>query len=212
MLLVPPPLWRPAPRRVFQQTASDTADLTNYSFASQPFGAPRADRHIVLAIHSFVDAARTISSVTIGGVSATPVAFVQTGTSREISALYIAKVPTGATGTVAVNFSGQMLACQIGIWAVYDLVSATPDDTGTSSASPGAFSLDTVAKGLAFGVGTRLAGTSAAWTGLTEDWDVSASGGLYTGASIPTTGAAIPVSLAYTGGTEQPATVAASFH
>lgn len=160
----------------FLQQATDTANRTIYTFASQNLGTADADRYIIVGIQSRLSAGpHTVSSVTVGGVSATPVVTADRGTNSRGS-IYIAAVPTGTTGDVVVTLSTGILRCGIALWRAVGIDSATPTDTETSVAETNdpAGSIDVPAGGFAVGVGLTNALTTATWTGLNEDSDTQA--------------------------------------
>ncbi len=171
----------------WRDESGDATDTNSYSFASQAIGA-EADRDYVLV---FVfgrltgTPSATISSVTIGGVSAT-----QRGTSTApasdttIVALFSAVVPSGTTATVGVTFSATMSRCVISVYTIKGNSSITP--TATTANYIGS------ATGLNLNVATPsgnsviLAASYAAatdntmtWTGLDKDFEA-----YYEGANV----------------------------
>lgn len=154
----------------------DATDQTTYTFAAQSFGAAAADRHIAVAISTRANAARSISSVTIGGVAATP-AFVanNAASGADMAAIYVANVPTGATGSVVVVMSAAMVRCAIAVYRMTGLNSATPVDTAgvaVTSAAP-SVNLDVVAGGPV--IGALKAAVSSTWSYLTENFDAAST-------------------------------------
>jgi len=126
-------------------------------------------------------------SCTIGGVAATLVATSGT-TGLAWKQIWIAAVPTGTTGTVAVVRSGgNMTHGIIHVWAAYDLVSASPVDAiNGASGDPSTGDLVTPGGGIA--VGHSTTGVAGTWTvgGLVKDAEGTGSG---TGASVRWTAA-----------------------
>src|SRR3990167_2651308 len=158
----------------FLQAAVDTTEATIYTFSSQSLGTAAADRYIVVAIAARgLGTTRTISSVTVGGVSATINVQTPNITSNtSLTGIVIAAVPTGTTGDIVITFDAQMLRCGIGLYRVTNLVSATPTDTDGSTAADPSVTLTTVDGGIAIGVGfTQDTAPQAAWTGATENYD-----------------------------------------
>lgn len=98
------------------------------------FGAEAADRYIIVAIGTRNDT-RTISSVTIGGVSADIV--VQNQDGNTTVGIAIALVPTGVSGTVVVTLSGTADSHYLGVWSVTGLPSATPVATAQNDGGGG---------------------------------------------------------------------------
>lgn len=93
---------------------SSATNATTYTFNSVDFGTANDMREIYVVFSYGSTATRTVSSVTIGGVSATQVvasAFITSGT-----AMYMAKVPTGTTGTIVITMSGSLLRIGGGVF------------------------------------------------------------------------------------------------
>jgi hypothetical protein len=178
--------------------STDSTDLTTYTFASQGLGTETSDRFIVVAINGTPTATpRSVSSVTVGGVSAS---VVVTANSSGLTEMWqTAKVsnggPTGTSGTVVVTFSGSMFNAQIAVYAVKGAGSNTPTATATDTSAPLSQSLSVPAGGVAI-AGARAAVTpgDTTWGGLTEDTDQLGDGGISRGssASAEFTSAATP--------------------
>lgn len=171
----------------FLQATQDGTDTNVYTFASQNFGTASADRYIICTGAARTLAGTALSSITIGGVTATlNVNFVDSGVTC-ISFIGIAAVPSGTSGDVVLTFNGTMRRAGIGLYAVTNLTSTTPTDTGSSEANPlTAGGLDISAGGFGVAVGgTADTGASATWAGLTEDFDTAwaPADGSYSGSS-----------------------------
>jgi hypothetical protein len=106
----------------FEAQYYNTSNLTTYTFSACDLGTADADRSIIVAVGAGRVSAgsRTVSSLTIGGVSATFAGRKQT-VNLNANEIWYAKVPTGATGDVVVTFNAGMLGCGIGIWSVLNL-------------------------------------------------------------------------------------------
>lgn len=91
-----------------------TSDLTTYSFSSVSLGDPDATREIFVVINYNTSTARTITSGTIGGVTAS-VVNIANGSTSGIGVIH-AKVPNGATGAISITFSGLALRCLFGVY------------------------------------------------------------------------------------------------
>ena len=159
----------------FLQGAEDTSDQTTYTFSSQNLGTAADDRHIIVGILSRkAGATTTISSVTVGGVSATIVEQVtNTGTNSDVAGIAIAAVPTGTTGDVVVTFGAGMVRAAISLYRATGLDSATASQSLNSTASAPAVNLDIPVNGFAIGAGITAASSTATWSGLTEDYDTT---------------------------------------
>ncbi len=121
-IVLPPNAWIGA--------TNSTTNTTNYTFSSASLGTAHAARYIIVGVVTVATSARTISSATIGGVSAT---LNYNPSSTNAGRLICAAVPSGATGDIVINHSGACTSCAIGVWAAYDLTSATAHDTGAVS-------------------------------------------------------------------------------
>lgn len=151
-----------------------TPGLSTYTFTSASIGTASTGRVIIVGVggSNVTVAAITITSVTIGGVSATEISDNRSGQSY--CGLYSLQVDTGTTADIVVTWSGVMSACGIGVWAAYNLLSSTPTDTGTDSASdPLNTTIDVSAGGVVVAYTENYAGStpSNVWTGVTEDFD-----------------------------------------
>lgn len=157
-------------------------NLVTYTFSNQSLGVAASDRKIIVGVAGDGGTAAVIS-VTVAGVSATNVvaAFNSTGHSE----IWIADVPTGATGDVVVTFgSGGKARCGIGVYRAIGSQSAA-NATASSTADPMSASLSIPSNGIAVGAGQNSNGGSFSWTNLTERYDQTVEGdAAHTGASI----------------------------
>jgi len=155
--------------RVWLQEDADTVNRTTYTFSTVNLGTAAADRYIIVAVASRrASGTPSISSATINGETATVVAPI--GSLGNYTAFLIAHVPTGATGDIVFTFDSGMLRAEYAAWEVTGLASATPTDTGTSTAAAPTANIDVVAGGFALGVAmvASTAGTTA-WTNLANE-------------------------------------------
>lgn len=151
----------------FLQAVVDTANASVYTFSSQNLGTAAADRYIVVALNSRMAGSPTSTSVTVGGVSATLV--VEQWFSGCYSSLWIAAVPTGATGDIVATFGAGQVRAFYGAWRLDDLASATASDTDTSTAHPHAGTLDIPVDGVGIGSVIATDAVTMTWSGLTGD-------------------------------------------
>src|SRR3990167_7975156 len=170
----------------YTDVVADNTAKTTYTFSGRSISTASTDRKIVVSVVS-QDALNnpTISSLTIGGISASQVVSLSgTPSSNDyLAALWQATVPTGTTADIVVTFTNPSSNCGIGIWAVYG-AAAGAADTGSSAADPAAVSLDIPADGIAIGAHQGSASPSFTWTNLTENFDGNVSGTInHSGAS-----------------------------
>lgn len=191
------------PRSVsFTANAIQDAVLTTYTFATQAIGTAFVGRRVVVGVGAINSASRTISSVTIGGIAATQIAFAEGSGSGVFvpSGLYIAQVDIGTTASVVVTYSGSANRCGIGVFALSNMTTSTASDSGTSTANPETKTLAVPPGGLAIGYATvyQSGGTPTfGWSGATERFDqileASASSGSHSGAcdNLPSGGSVV---------------------
>ena len=154
----------------FQAYYSDADNKSVYTFSDCDFGSIDSYRYIIVSINSrCAGSTPVLTSVTIGGWASTLTVNTHHKTHTSLSALAIAKVPSGTTGDVVLTFNKEMVRAHIGIYRATN-VTLTEYDKAESDAYNPSVSLD-VPVGFAIGVATPGNGTST-WTGLTETYDV----------------------------------------
>lgn len=162
----------------FLQQATNGTTQTTYTFSSQNLGTAASDRYIVVAVGwRKSGSAPSLSSVSVGGVSATSVVNYKSGTTTATgAAIFIAAVPTGTSGDVVITFSADSASCGIALYRVTGLTDTTPIETATSNANPRAVTLNGVEGGFIIAVDyNNVSGASTTtFSGLTEDYDVDA--------------------------------------
>ena len=119
----------------------DTSDSTTYTFTNRAIGSADSNRIVVVSIHTIDTGANSVSSATIGGISATIVANAQHNpTNFAVSSLFYAVVPTGTTATIVANLAASAFRCYAGVWTIYGALSSSPRDFGTATGNPSAVS------------------------------------------------------------------------
>lgn len=171
--------------------AVDTSDASTYTFTNRAIGTALTNRLIIVGVHGVnVTAARTISSLTIGGAGATQVAFSQTSGSGVFFdvGIYALRVDAGTTASIVVNWSAAQLRTGIGVWAANGVNSATATATASSAANPLSTTLNISAGGVALGYAavSEAGGVPTyTWSGLTEAFDQTVEpNSSHTGASL----------------------------
>lgn len=183
----------------------DSADATTYSggsWNSIAIGDADPNRYVLVGIYGS-SGTRTVSSVTIGGVSAT---LVSDGTnsariqhSAGTSEFWIAAVPTGTTANISITWSGSQNRCGAGVWTMVRPKSTTAVDVDSSnSASPASVTLTTTNPGVVFAIGGNNSTGSYSWTNVTERYD-SVFENANSGADAATTGSSLAVTATFTG-------------
>ena len=157
----------------YQTATSSATDLSSYSFASQPIGTASGSRRVVVAIGWAAAGAVTLSSVTIGGVSASIDA--DSGNANGNRRVYFASavVPTGTTATVAITLSGTVVRLGIGVWTLSG-GSPTGQTAAVINADAGTLTVTTSVDDVVLAAGF-LSHTSnsvtTTWTNATERYD-----------------------------------------
>lgn len=186
------------PSVVFTQNLTSTSGTTSHSFSAN-IGTPAPGRLVVVAVQLLNT---TLSSPTIGGVSAT--IYAQAGASVGI---FGAVVPSGTTATVTFNTSGTAGNFG-GVWAIYDLNSPTPIDIKSNSTlGNSTLAMTTQSDGvlIASAVGFRSGGLTCTLGGVTQNqtgaynanYRMSSGSGLAAGSvtNVTTTWSAAPTSI-----------------
>ncbi len=123
----------PVPTRSYSYRSdyNDDTSQASFTFTACDIGsAPGSgNRLVVVAVHPRGGSARSISSATIGGVSAAVITQSATFAAGIIAAI----VNSGTTADVAITFSGSVTGCSIETIAVYGISSQTPVDSGTAT-------------------------------------------------------------------------------
>jgi hypothetical protein len=143
---------------------------TEFTFSNFSLGPVYATRRIHVVTFG-TDNTRTLSSLTVGGVSATVNATTTAGVLG--AGIATATVPTGTSGDIVVTWSGTSAQCAIFVYASTGLTSnaALDTDTDVAGADPAEDTLTTVAGGFLIvgAINTGGSGTTLSFTGVTED-------------------------------------------
>lgn len=164
-----------------QDYQEDGANLSGYSFTSIGFGAARDDRYVAALVWwQGNSAARTLSSCTIGGQSAS--IHVQqnsgSGTHPVGLALVSALVTSGTSGTVATTMSGGCLISGCTTIRGIKFKKQAAHHTASIASDAGNMSLNIPHRGLGIGGVVEVgAGGTFTVTGLGEVDDRTLGGG-----------------------------------
>jgi len=192
---------------------ANTGNATTYNFTSSDFGTAFAGRRILVAVAGAFSS-RNISSVTIGGVSATILVQRQSnaGSSELTTGFVIAEVPTGTSGTISVTWSGSQNGCAIAIWSLAGLAADAALDTDSDPANA-ALSLTTKPGSFIAAVLTNENSRTVTWGGsFTEHFDESYDGAIYwSGASQQASGSSTSVAPTLSGSATKTPLCAVSF-
>lgn len=198
---------------VYVTNAVNAGNASSYTFTATSIGTAASDRIIVVAVGTGV-ASQTVSSLTIGGVSATQQV---TRSSSETASLHTLAVAAGTTADIVVTLSASCDFCGIAVWAMYGVTSATATHTSTSASDPGALSLNISAGGVAVAYQIHRAGAETfTWTNATENFDALVESAIAYHSGASDAFASAQTGLAITGdpstsGIRAPLTVGAAF-
>jgi len=160
-----------APEFAFLQGALDNANSATYTFTAQSLGTAHADRIIIAAVMSRNGGSVSLSSVTIGGVTASIV--VSDTLSNDIAALAVAAVPSGSTGDVVVTHSTSgSVRCAVALYRAVGF-SATPGAVASDISGSRSISIAVPTDGVAIGAFKRGNSVAITWTGVDEDYNVT---------------------------------------
>ena len=181
----------------FAYVTNSTGLTSTTSTHTVSFGTADTNRHIIVAQSN--GNGRTVSSLTIGGVTATEL--VAFGSSNQRVRIWIAAVPTGTSGDVVITHSGSPLYSNVSIYRMVHSNYTGALDTAGADHSSGVVDLpiDTVAGGALVAVTQSNNGGTATWANATEDVDVDAgTNDYFSTASDPSTGLATNLALSMT--------------
>jgi hypothetical protein len=185
-------------------SGADASNQTTYTFASKSLGTAAADRYIIVGVQHRGAVNRTVSSLTVDGISATQVHTIDRSASRVD--IWIAAVPTGTTGDVVVTFNSSNSRCVIQVWRAVGIDGSAPHDIADSNAAANdpTATIDVPAGGVAVGCGMCNGATaSATWSGLAEDYDANTELTMTAGSgnfASTQTGLAVTIDFTSTGG------------
>lgn len=149
----------------------------NFTFNSVNLGSPDASRRIIVVIGNAGDSNVRTASSTIAGVAGTEV--VHSGGQYVFGAIHVAHVPTGATGTITVNYSAATVNhVVISVYRMIGLNSNTPVDTDFVNINNPSVTLtvDVPAGSCVIGGARMTANVTYTWSGLDENMDTTISG------------------------------------
>lgn len=194
--------WGNTAQLSYITNVSDTANLSTYTFTAVDIGGPGL---IVVNLHGGqgTSTAWTVSSCTIGGVSAT----IHVNPSDPDScAIASAVITSGTTADISFTATTTLQRAVVGVYRITGYQSATPVATASQTTNA---STDTRTVTLNTGNnGVVVAGTSHSdartftWTNATENYDVTLSetSNSFSGASNNTTGGNLTITVVSAGG------------
>lgn len=154
----------------------DPTDLQVFTFSACALGTASAGRRIIVGVSGRASSASAaVSSITVGGVSATKVIEALDSSFHNSAGLWIADVPNGATGDVVVTFGAVVQRAGICVWSMTGAASAVASDTDSNNTTAAnvavitkTLTIPTRGGAIGYSFGTFAGGTTASWTNLTE--------------------------------------------
>ena len=158
-------------------------NATAFTYSSVSLGAAASDRFILVGTSgaAAVVSATVVSSLTIGGVTATELVTLNHGGDVLYhSGFFGATVPTGTSGDIVVTWTTTMSQNGIGVWRLTG-ANTTPHDSATDPQDAGGLTVDVdvEAGGAIFGYCSTDTVAGFSWTGLTENFDEEVDSGWY---------------------------------
>ena len=168
---------------------------SSFTFSGESLGVASTSREIFVAVSWGKDTGvsiQTLSSATIGGVSATiHVQDGRSGTSQSLGAAMIsAVVPTGATGNIVCTFTGVNTSCGIGKFRVLNrksLTATTKQNNSSSSPVTTSVNIDVAQNGalMAAYMASEDPGT-VTWTNITKQYEGGSSASYHYSGALST--------------------------
>lgn len=158
-------------------TASGTVAGNVYAF-----GAPAVGRVVAAAITATGGSSAAITSVTIGGISATRAAKVNF-TAGDTAEIWYAGLSSGSSGVISITVSAGLSGFAISVYRMVGVLAAPSAILNVGSSSG---NIVVSANGLVLGVATNInsGASSFTWSGLTENTDFSLGSVEHSAASI----------------------------
>lgn len=158
---------------LFLSATGQTPNQSTYTFSSQSFGSEGPGRYIVVCVAARgITGSQVISSVTIGGVTASVTQRTYNPGNANIAGVAIARIDSSLSGDVVIAFNREQLRCAI---SVYRVAGIDPDSLQTSGGdllNNGTISLPVNATSGGVVIGLAVSGEFSAshnWSEVTED-------------------------------------------
>ena len=129
---------------------------------------------VIVAGSSGGSDATGVSTLTVGGISATKVIEKESAASDVFQSMWKADVPTGTTADVVVTWNTDRPRCSVASWSVYDAnttETATLSATDTDTTSGGSINVPANGVLISSSYVTGNAGDTTTWDNPSEDFD-----------------------------------------
>lgn len=155
------------------------SNLQTFTFSSVPFGTATADRLIVACFSGYRNTASSMSTCTIGGVSAT--IHVQQINPYSMAYVCSAIVPAGTSGDIVAYFPSYLAASELAVYSIKDYTSATPyiNEYSYLSGSTPTITISPDANSIVIGNAAMTNGVSTTWSGTAGLTEYSDNGDYY---------------------------------
>ena len=124
---------KPPATMTYTATGTITTSGTTHTHSGLSFGAEDQSRYLVVALAPLITV--NLSTVTIGGVSATLIAR-QSPNGGACCELWGAAVPTGTSGSVVFTCVNSISCSVVDVFSFLNLISTTASATSTDAATP----------------------------------------------------------------------------
>ena len=180
----------------YEDSLVSSTNATAYTFSSADLGTADANRYIAVAISTHGAVGRTVSSVTINGVTANVGVKQGNAANEDFVQIAWAHVPDDATGGIVITYSGSMNGTGIGIHRIIGKPYLHDVDGIGITGTAGQTNVNTVSGGVIINVTHNSNTASFSYTGITERYDEVEDGSHYhSGASDTVTTGAGQVSV-----------------
>jgi hypothetical protein len=161
----------------FASLNTDPADAASYTFTGVAIGAAGFNRTlIIVTAHQGAAGGNTETDLKVNGVSVGAPIFTAGSGGTQYVTFYAHKLAEGTTADFELTLSATATRCLLGVYAVYDLISTTPRDTGQAIASPYNMNADIQPGHLILAAGyctSSNTGHRWSWTNATEDGEIA---------------------------------------
>lgn len=164
-----PPVGSPATVS-WTAISHDGSNQGTFTFSGLAIGAAATDRKVVVCVYARQGAVTAVSSMTVGGISATLVLAANNGSAVYVNEMWQADVPTGTTADVVVVFNGNANDAAVSVFRITGAASAAYNTASDILAADPSTTLNVSANGVAIATNIASDAGSAptqAWTGMT---------------------------------------------
>lgn len=173
-------LWpqRALPAAVYRDSVAEDTSTSTKTFTGRTIGPASPGRRVYVGGVSSTVNAHTITSVTIGGVTANIDVQVSSGTFTAYiaSALVPDSVIAGTTADIVITTSAATARFAIGIWSSNGVDNAAAVGTATSTSAPSTLNLPVADDGFVIAIAQSGNDPNFSWSGATGRFDLSSGG------------------------------------